>query len=204
MGDIFLSKLLEIFVDWGYFGVYLASLGLFPAEIVIALFAASDDSNILLICIVACLGALTGAYPAYALGYILKEDLLYSWLNGKGKFLHIDVKTIQKTKEKLAKKGWVYVLITRMIPWLRVVTSVAAGFINVNIFQFTLGVIVGTFIYTLFIAYVGFEVGHNWELTIKYINSIDKTVIAILLAYILLSVTYKSRRKVVKRLKASL
>jgi membrane protein DedA with SNARE-associated domain len=204
MNDLFISKILETLVDLGYFGIYLSSLGLFPSEIVIAIFAATPDANILLICLATCLGALTGAYPTYAIGYFFKEEVFYKLLTGKGRFLNIKVEKIEESKKNIAKRGWIYVMITRMVPWLRVVSSIGAGFIKVNIFQYTLGIVLGTFLYTLIVIYIGQEVGHSWELIVKYLNRIDRSVIALLLGYILLSVTYKSRRKLIKRLERTL
>lgn len=201
MIDILLTKAAEVLIDMGYWGVFIASTGLFPSEVVVTFLSASPHANIWLIGIAASLGGAAGAIPTYLLGYILNEDILYKWLNTKGKFLRIGTKNIEESKKKIRKSGFIYAYITRLVPWLRVAASIAAGYLRVNIFQYFSAVILGTFTYTMVLAYLGLEAGHNWELIMKYIGTMDRLVIILLVASILIFLLYKSKKKVISKLK---
>jgi membrane protein DedA with SNARE-associated domain len=201
MIDILLTKIAEVLVDMGYLGVFLSSSGLFPAEIVIAIFSATPGSNIWMIALVSSAGALTAALPVYFLGYIFREDVLYKWLNGKGKFLRIETENIEKSKVRIAKHGFVYVYLTRLVPWLRIVASVAAGYIKVNIFQYCIAVFLGTYTYTLIISYLGSEAGNNWEFITVYIKIMERWVIILLIGITLIYILFTGKKKVLSKVR---
>lgn len=201
MIDFLLTKSVEILVEMRYWGVFLSSLGLFPSEIVIALLSATPNTNIWYIALAASFGALIGGIPVYFIGYIFTEDVLYRWLNGKGRFLHIDTKKIERSKEILRRRGFLYVYITRLVPWLRVVASIAAGYVKVNLFQYAIAIFLGMFTYTMIISLIGLEAGDNWELVTKYIKLLDRWIIIILVGGILGYLLYKSKKKIMKEVR---
>jgi len=204
MIDFLLTKSVEILVDMGYWGVFLSSIGLFPSEIVIALFSATPNTNILYIALVASLGSLVGGVPIYFIGYIFTEDVLYKWLNGKGRFLHIDTEKIENSKKILRKRGFFYVYITRLIPWLRIVACIGAGYVKVNIFQYIVAIFLGMFTYTLLISYIGLEAGESWEQVTKYIKILDRGIIIILVGGTIGYLLYKSKKKIIKEIRQTL
>lgn len=202
MIDFLLTKTVEILVDMGYWGVFLSALGLFPTEVVITLFSASEGSSMWLIAVVASLGAVISGIPTYFLGYLFTEDVLYKWLNGKGSFLKIDTNKIDETKKKVRKHSFVYIFITRSIPWLRVVATIAAGYVKMGIFQFCIAVFGGMFLYTILLSIIGAEAGHNWGVIKEYIGVVDRLVVAISVVSLLTFVLYKGKRKIVSRIRS--
>ena len=198
MFDILISKSLELLVAWQYKGLFIASLGLFPMEIVIAILATTHKANIWLISLVSATGGLVGSYLTYLLGYLFKEDNLYRWLEGNGKFLRVDRKALEMSKRKILKRSFLYVLITRLIPWLRVVASLAAGFLKVNIFTYSIAVFVGGFIYAFLIAYLGSKVDSDLESIKTFISLVDKWLVLITVGYIFIAIGYKQRKKIGK------
>jgi membrane protein DedA with SNARE-associated domain len=201
MIDFLLTKTVEILVDMGYWGVFLSALGLFPTEVVITLFSATEESSMWLIALVASIGSVVGGIPTYFLGYLFTEDVLYKWLNGKGSFLRIDTKSIEKSKKKIRKHSFIYIFLTRLIPWLRVVASIAAGYVKTGILQFSVAVFLGMFLYTILLSVIGAQAGHNWDEIQKYLNTIDKGVIALIIASTLTYFLYKSKKKVIQRIR---
>lgn len=202
MIDFLITKSVEILVDLGYLGIFLSALGLFPTEVVIAIFASTPGANLLLIALASSLGAVVGGLPTYAIGYIFTEDVLYKFLRGKGSFLHINTKRIDNSKEKIRKNAFIYLFITRLIPWLRVVASIAAGYMKANLFSYSLGIFFGMFVYTLLISYLGLEAGNNWELIKEYINLVDKWIMIILFSSFLIFFLYKSKKKIVSKIRS--
>ncbi len=204
MIDILLTKIVEWLVSLGYMGVFLSSLGLFPTEIVIALFSSSNEANIWLISLVASVGAVIGSIPIYLLGSLFTKDTLYSWLNGKGKFLGIDTQEIDRRQQKLRKGAFIYILLTRLIPWLRVVTTIAAGYIRAGFFRNILATFIGMYIYTLFISSIGIHAGDNWELIKQYLHITDQGTIALGIAILFSFFLYKGKRKIMTEVRTKL
>lgn len=201
MIDILLTKLTEILVDMGYLGVFISSMGLFPAEIVIAVFSATPESNMWMIALVSSAGAFLSSLPVYFLGYIFNENVLYRWLNGKGKFLRINTSSIEKSKGRIAKRGFVYVYLTRLVPWLRIVASIASGYIRVNIIQYSLAVILGTFTYTIIISYLGSTAGNNWDTITNYLAVIERWVLILLIFITIVYILFTGKKKLISRIR---
>lgn len=196
MLDLILSKILELLINLGYSGVFLASLGLFvPIEIVIAILAA-QGGNIWIISLISALGAVIGGLIVYLLGFIFAIRDPETWLGGRVKFLKIDVKQIEKSRERIAKHSFFYIYFTRFVPWLRVAVSIAAGFFKINIFSYCISSFLGAFTYSILIAYLGSKVGDNIDKLKKYINIFDKWLILIVLAYLIISIGYKNRKRI--------
>ncbi len=204
MLDILLSKIVEILVGMGYKGIFLASLGLFPSEVVIALFSSKPEANIWLISLVASTGAVIGSTPTYFIGYLFTEDTLYRWLNGKGKFLRIDTENINKSQQMLRKNAFFYILITRVIPWLRIVTSIGAGYVRAGVLVHSLATFIGIYAYTLLISVIGIEAGSNWELIKEYLHITDKSTMALGIALLLSFFLYKGKRKIMTEVRTKL
>lgn len=196
MLDLILSKILELLINLGYTGVFLASLGLFvPIEIVIAILAA-QGGNIWIISLISALGAVIGGLIVYVLGFIFAIRDPETWLGGRVKFLKIDVKQIEKSRKRIAKHSFFYIYFTRFVPWLRVAVSIAAGFFKINIFSYCISSFLGAFTYSILIAYLGSKVGDNIDKLKKYINIFDKWLILIVLAYLVISIGYKNRKRI--------
>lgn len=202
MLDLLLSKILELLINLGYSGLFLASLGLFvPIEIVIAILAA-QGGNIWIISLISATGALVGGVIVYLLGFIFAIRNPETWLGGRVKFLRIDVKEIEKSRKKILKHSFIYIFFTRFVPWLRVAASIAAGFFRINIFSYCISSFLGAFTYSILIAYLGSKVGDNIDKLKKYINIFDKWLILIVLAYFIISIGYKNRKKISKFVKS--
>jgi len=147
----------------GYWGVFLSCLGLFPAEIVIAMVGASMPNKLTQVALVAAVGETIGALPTYLVGFLLsKKDLLH-FINGKGKFLNISTDSYNHNHKSIKKGGAGYLFISRFIPWTRTISGLVAGFVRYNILIFLLIAFVGTFIYAYGFAYLGAKIGSNWE-----------------------------------------
>ncbi len=203
MFDLLLSKTLEVLIDLGYPGLFIVSLGFpVPTEIVIAVQAAAKDSNIWMISLVSALGGVVGSLLTYLLGYIFTIKNPDTWLGGKAKILKIDIKEIEKSRKKVVKSGFFYIFFTRFVPWLKVVASIAAGFFRINIFVYFISVFLGTYIYSILIAYLGLKIGNNIDTLKKYINLFDKWLILIVLAYLVISIGYKNRKRISQLIKS--
>ncbi len=201
MLDLLISKTIEFFVSMGYLGMFFASFAPLPTEAVVALLAASPEINLWKLSFAASLGSIVGGIPIYLIGYLFTEDVLYTFLNGKGKFLRVDTGKISVSKQKIRKYSFVYVFVTRLIPWLRLPADIASGYVRVNFFEFCISLFAGMFVYTIAIAYLGKEAGNNWDVITKYLNIFDKSVILLMCAGLIVYLLYKGKRKVISKVR---
>ena len=183
------------FADLGYLGIFLACFGIFPAEIVIAIAGAIMPQRILEIAVVAALGEVGGAYLTYFVGYYFSnKDLLKFLTEGKGKILGINEKSYNEGYESVKKKGVFYILITRFVPWLRVVATLIAGYMKLNIPLFTLAVFGGTIVYGYGFALLGAEIGFNWDQIKSIIDTFNNVSLGIIFLGIIIYI-YLNREK---------
>lgn len=186
------------FAKIGYLGIFLACLGIFPAEIVIAMVGAGMPHHLLQIAGVAALGEAVGAFPTYLIGYFFSGKDLLHFLKHKGKFLNISEDSYNKSFTSINKNGIVYIFLSRFLPQIRIAAALVAGYVRYDFFYVFIGTAAGTFIYAYAFAYLGSQVGLNWE-EIK--NIIDKfndvmTIFSILLVIVFLF--FKLRKKKIK------
>jgi len=183
------------FLDLGYWGIFFACTGIFPAEIVIALAGAVMPQYLLEIAIVAALGGVFGAYLTYFIGYYFRnKDLLGFLTKGKGKVLGVNEKSYNDGYNSVQKKGVFYVLISRFLPWLRVVVALISGYIKLNIPLFSLAEFGGGIAYAYVFALLGAEIGFNWDQIKKITDTFNNASLGIIFLGILLYV-YLNREK---------
>ncbi len=194
--SLILTKLLEFLIGMGNWGVFFSAIGIFPTEIIISILAAENSSNIPLIALSSSLGELIGAYPVYIIGRLLSEENIYTWLEGKGKFLQVNKNQFDKTKKKISQRSYAYILVSRFIPYLRIVVSLASGFLETNLFLFSLSTFAGTYMYSVAVALLGYKVGGDLESVKMYISKFNTWIALIVLAWILVSIAskYNNRR----------
>lgn len=183
------------FTDLGYWGIFLACLGIFPAEIVIAMAGAIMPQNILEIATVAALGEVAGAYITYLVGYYFSnKDFLKFLTEGKGKVLGVNEKSYNEGYKSVRKKGVFYILMSRFVPWLRVVATLIGGYVKLNILLFFLAVFGGTIVYGYAFAYLGAEIGFNWDQIKKIIDTFNNASLGIIFLGIFLYVYIKRKK----------
>jgi membrane protein DedA with SNARE-associated domain len=194
IGEI-LKEITLWFVNLGYWGIFLACMGIFPAEIVIAMAGAIMPQHILEIAIVAALGEVVGAYLTYFVGYYFRnKDFLRFLTEGKGKVLGVNEKSYNDGYDSVRKKGVFYVLISRFVPWLRVVTTLISGYVKLSIPLFSLAVFGGTITYAYVFAFLGAEIGFNWDPIKRIIDTFNNASLGIIFLGILLYI-YLNREK---------
>lgn len=194
--DIF-GNLNSLFLEYGYWGLFVACLGLFPAEPLMALLGAARPDQLIQIGVISGLGEMFGAFITYGVGMLFKEDKLLELINRNGLFMNISEKGYLKSKNDVVKKGSLFLCVSRFIPWLRIATAVAAGFLRFNFIKFSLAVFVGTFGYAFLFALAGSKMHNGWDIvfgTIDRFNDVLLILIAVFVVYKIWSV-YKKTKK---------
>lgn len=193
----FLKQVTTYMGNWGYLGVFISSMGIFPAEVVISIMGALKPSSLPLIALVASLGKALGSVLTYYLGKYLQSRDIFEFLNGKGKFLKISDSAYKRSQENVERNGLIYIFISRFVPWVRVVAALACGYLNYSVVKMVIAAFFGSFIYAYIFARVGAEVGFNWDWIMNFIDTFNYVVISAVVISIFIYIITKvlKRRK---------
>ena len=173
--------LLNLFVEnAGYGLVFLfmvieSSFLPFPSEVVVPpaayLAVTKGDMNILLIVVVATLGAICGALINYALSVWLGRPIVYAFANSRlGHACLIDEAKVQKAEKYFDEHGAISTFIGRLIPAVRQLISIPAGLSRMSLGVFVVFTALGALVWNCILAGLGYWLGKNVPLDTLYEN----------------------------------
>ena len=133
------------------------------------------------------LGNLIGSLAAYAVGAWGGRPLLLRY----GRYVLIPRHEVEQAERWFARYGDWAVLASRVLPVVRTFISLPAGIARMNIWRFSILTFVGSFPWSLGLAWAGFVLGENWERIRDWMRPAD---IPILIALAALVAWYIYRR----------
>ncbi|MBI4234355.1 MAG: DedA family protein [Chloroflexi bacterium] len=137
---------------------------------------------------------LAGFYGA--LGNLLGSLLAY-WVGAKGgrpflerfgRYILITRKDLERADRWFARYGEWAVLASRMLPVVRTFISLPAGIVRMNLLRFSLYTLLGSFPWSLGLAYGGYLLGENWEKLRTAMRPFDIPIVLALLILVALYV----------------
>jgi membrane protein DedA with SNARE-associated domain len=131
------------------------------------------------------IGAGIGAVALYYLGTKVDEEWLRSVFNKYGKFLLLSEKDLDKTMESFDNHGELYVLFGRVIPGVRSLISIPAGFKGMEFKKFLVYTILGTIAWNLLLGTAGYILGRNWERVLEVLSTYE-TIVYIAIAILVI------------------
>ena len=168
-----ISSLIEWFVgligDIGYFGIFLgmtieSSFIPFPSEVVLppaGVLVARGEMSFIIVLIVAILGSLAGACINYLIGLHFGRRITNSLIRKYGKFLFLSESSLQKSDYYFKNHGSITTFTGRLLPAIRQLISLPAGFARMPLGKFTLYTALGSGIWSAILIYVGVIYGEN-------------------------------------------
>jgi len=176
------SLVTSIILKIGYWGVVAlmtieSSFIPFPSEIIVppaAYLAQQGQFNIYLVIIAGIAGSLLGALINYYLARTLGRKIIYALARKKfSKFLLINPEKLVKAEKYFLKYGNVSTFIGRLVPWARQLISIPAGFSKMNLKRFIFYTSLGSGIWVIILAVLGYAFGSNQELLAGYYEEIS-------------------------------
>lgn len=174
----FFDQFLEFFAIVNYWGVFIlmtieSSFIPFPSEIVVppaAYLAAQGKLNIFLIVLASSFGSLLGALINYYLARYLGRPIVYKLIKTKfAKYLLLSEEKVRKAEDYFARYNRASTFFGRLIPVVRQLISLPAGFAKMNIWTFSLYTFLGAFIWSSVLAALGYFFGaHDEQLRDNY------------------------------------
>lgn len=172
---------LNLTADLGYWGILIlmtieSSFIPFPSEIVVppaAYLAFKGEMNIYLIVLFATVGSILGALVNYFLAATLGKKMVYTLIKKPwAKYLLLSEEKLLKSENYFREYGSISTFVGRLIPVVRQLISLPAGFVKMNLISFTFFTALGAFIWVAILAYLGFAFGANQEVLEKYYSEI--------------------------------
>lgn len=158
------------------FSGYLASVGKF-------------DLN--LVALMGAIGNVAGSLVAYAIGYYGHEKLVRRFIRKFGKWILITEKELDETEVLLHRFKDLVVLGSRVVPGIRTVISLPCGFAKLPLGRFIVLTFIGSFIWSYFLAWIGFVLGENWRTIGPYLHEADAAIIILIIGAILFYIYHK-------------
>lgn len=161
-----------------------------PSEMVLgpAAYLAADpesDLNIFLVIIFATTGSLIGALIIYGLSAWVGRKALYKFADSRlGTFLTLDSDKIKYAEEVFNKRSKTSVCIGRLIAGLRLFISIPAGLAKMNLFNFAVFTFIGSTVYNIALALIGYYLHGQADLIEKYFYEVSIATIVITILFV--------------------
>jgi membrane protein DedA with SNARE-associated domain len=196
--SVFTNFILNIVGKLGYAGIFIgmvveSSFVPFPSEIILipaGALAAREEMSFFLIFLAGILGSLIGALINYFLALFFGRVTLDILIDKYGRFLFLDRKKLEKSDMFFEKYGEATTFAGRLIPVVRQLISLPAGFARMKLSKFCLFTSLGAGIWTLILISVGYFFGSSISSNLKLMI----TFIALAISFIIL-IVYLRRRK---------
>ena len=182
------STVMELMAGVGYFGLFFLIAGEsallpIPSEIVLP-FAGylvySGKMGFFFAVFAAVLGQLFGSTLSYYIGYYGGRPLVLKY----GKYFLLSKKHFEHVESWFIKHGAAAVFFTRLLPVARTLISFPAGITKMKFSKFLLYSTLGIVPWTIFLIYVGFKLGNQWQSIIATFDEFQYVVIAGIIIFI--------------------
>jgi membrane protein DedA with SNARE-associated domain len=167
----------------GYPGIFLlmameSSVIPIPSEVVMppaGYLAQQGQMNMAFVILCGTAGSLFGAYVNYFAANYLGRPLILKY----GKYVWITEEKFSKVERFFNDHGEISTFIARLLPVVRHLISLPAGLVGMNHLKFSLYTLLGAGIWVTVLSYIGYFIGANQELIMKYSH---QALIAVVIA----------------------
>ena len=171
--------LVELIGNIGYLGIFLgmtieSSFVPFPSEVVLppaGVLVARGEMSFIIVLIVAILGSLVGAYINYLIGLHFGRRITNALIRKYGKFLFLSESSLQKSDHYFHNHGSITTFTGRLLPAVRQLISLPAGFARMHLGKFTFYTALGSGIWSAILIYVGILYGENKSSVDNFLGS---------------------------------
>lgn len=186
----------------GYLGVGLLMMleNVFPpipSELVMPLagyVCSKGQMNLWLAIAAGSVGTLIGTLPWYGLARWLDREKVRDWIDRHGHWLTVDNDELDRAERWFDRHGAWMVIVGRLVPGIRTLISVPAGFCRMPLLKYLLYSALGTVVWTGILAYLGKVLGERYETIGKYVGPVSYVVLGtMLLIYVVRLVRMRRR-----------
>ena len=194
----FLNALISLIGNLGYIGIFIgmaieSSFFPFPSEIILipaGALVSRGEMIFSLVFLAGLMGSLLGATINYFLALFLGRTIVDEMIKKYGKFLFLNKAKIKKSENYFEKHGEITTFVGRLIPGIRQIISLPAGFSKMNFSKFLTFTAIGAGIWTAILIYIGYFFGNNIELF-----KTNLSLILLLFSLIVIIIYYLIKRR---------
>ncbi|PIO08812.1 DedA family protein [Candidatus Pacearchaeota archaeon CG10_big_fil_rev_8_21_14_0_10_34_12] len=194
------SSLLALIGKLDYFGIFIgmaieSSFIPFPSEIILipaGALIAKGEMFFFPVFIASLLGSLLGATVNYFLALFIGRTAVDYLIDKYGRFFFIKKKSLEKTDIFFKKYGDITTFIGRLIPIVRQLISLPAGFAKMNFLKFTFYTALGSGLWTIILVSLGYFFGNN---SLWIAENMRLITFSVLLFAILIMIMYLIRKR---------
>ena len=196
-----ITWLLATILKLGYPGIFLlmameSSVIPVPSELVMppaGYWAAEGKMNMVAAILCGTLGSLVGAYVNYFAARHLGRPLLLKY----GRYVWITEEKFARVETFFLRHGEISTFIGRLLPVVRHLISLPAGLSGMNHLRFSLYTLAGAGIWVTVLTLIGYFIGENQQLIMKY--SHQALIIVLICSVALVAVYVKLHRRKMAR-----
>ena len=187
----------------GYLGVFLlmaieSSFIPFPSEAILipaGVLAQRGEMSFLIAFLFAIFGSLVGALINYYLALHLGRRVVNGLVDKYGKFFFLSKEGLDKIDNYFKNHGEITTFVGRMIPGVRQLISIPAGFSRMNIGKFSFYTVLGSGIWVGISMALGYLFGENQVLVENNLGVVTLGLISFCLVVVLIYLIRKKGRK---------
>jgi membrane protein DedA with SNARE-associated domain len=127
------------------------------------------------------LGDIIGATIAYSIAFWGEKQLI----ERHGSKIHLSARRLDRTTSWFGRYGSLAVLISRVIPGLRLAFPYAAGLARMPYWRFITFTTLGSIVWITGLGLLGRQVGHNWQSWRNHLEYVDYAFLALIVLAIL-------------------
>jgi membrane protein DedA with SNARE-associated domain len=150
------------------------------------------------------LGTVLGAVVLYFIGVLVGNLGVRKFLDRYGRFLMTTSKDLDSAEKWFTKRGEKSVFLCRMVPIVRSIISIPAGFVRMPLKKFVFLTVLGTTVWTSLLTFAGVVLGENWERVGSILKKFDVlvVVVAVVLVGYYFFRKYKNSKSQISNLKS--
>lgn len=174
-----------------------------PSEVVLpfaGFLAGEGRFDFWLVVLAATAGSVIGAWILYYVGRWIGEDWVRQLLLDRGRYVFMSASDLERADRWFADHGRPTVFFGRLVPGVRSLVSIPAGFARQPLVEFTLYTALGSAVWNVLLIGAGQLLGDNWDSVQGVVDPVTYVVYAAMAggaAYVLLLLV--RRRRAAKR-----
>lgn len=141
------------------------------------------------------IGSIIGAIVLYYFGVIFSGDKIRDFLDKYGKYFMTSTEDLDAADKWFSNYGHWAVLIARVIPIVRSIISIPAGFTHMPMGKFLTLTVLGTTVWTAFLTTLGVILGENWNKVGPTLQKFDYLILIIIAAAVGYYIFHKLRKR---------
>ncbi|HTK53698.1 MAG TPA: DedA family protein [Gemmatimonadaceae bacterium] len=140
------------------------------------------------------IGSVIGALPIYAVGRMLGKTRVTAWVDRHGKWLLLRGRDLERAGARFERHGGRAVFFAQLLPGVRGLISLPAGFARMNLGLFIATNFAGTLIWCTVLVLLGYLLGVNFPLVHAYVGPVIWVALGALAAWGVVWLVRRRRR----------